>query len=61
MNHLRALSSMFSETISIFESLISNHNIYKQFQTQRERFMNPLTLAHESLEEKMEGCYSYAH
>ena len=52
---------MLPEENSIFEFSISNHKIYKQFQIQRERFWDPLTLDHEILEEKMEGCSSCAH
>ena len=52
---------MLPETISTFECLVSNHKSYKGFQIQRERFLNPLTLDHEILEEKMEGRSSCAH
>ena len=51
---------MLPETISIFECLISNHKIYKGFQIQRERFLDPLTLDHEILEEKMEMFFMCA-
>ena len=47
---------MFLETISTFECLVSNHKIYKGFQIQRERFMDPLTSYHGIWEGKMEGC-----
>lgn len=60
MNNLRDLSFNVAGKILIFECLVSNHNIYKGFQIQRERFSDPLTLDHEILEEKMEGCSSCA-
>ena len=52
---------MLVEKISFFEFSIRNHKIYKQFQIQRETFMDPLTLDHEILEENMEGFSSCAH
>ena len=52
---------MLPETILVFEFLISNYKIYKQFQIKIEMFLDPLTLDHEILEEKMEGCSSCAH